>query len=86
MDSKKLAEEVVARAKGGPVQPVFDPATEWQLRGIDRMFDAVFGPSSIEPWKKAERLANEGSRIADDCFCPSCNRRGFRFTCPACSR
>lgn len=88
MDSKKLADEAITRAKGGPFEAVFDPATEAQLNGLSRMFDAVFGPSTADPWKKPEPVSphNQGARIADDCFCSGCGRRGFRFTCPACSR
>lgn len=27
---------------------------------------------------------NSGARVADDCHCPGCGRRGFVFTCPTC--
>ncbi len=29
---------------------------------------------------------NAGARIADDCFCQVCGRRGYRGTCPTCER
>lgn len=29
-------------------------------------------------------MANIGARVADDCACPSCGRRGYRGLCGAC--
>lgn len=50
----------------------FEPATDAKVATLVRVLE--------------DTPANAGARIADDCFCPSCGRRGFIVVCPSCAQ
>lgn len=45
-----------------------------------------FPESDSDGFERRYQAELAQARIADDCACPCCGARGFRFTCPACER
>ena len=68
------------------------PHEETDLDGDNRLVEALRSLSDAPKFSIGAEIArvtaqwNQGARIADDCFCRGCGRRGIQGYCQNCER